>query len=219
MGAKTAKVELSMNKLSSLTRLFLSISGTIDEDVVTRLLEQVQHIQELFLDGNLSYFNLDHLVNLKRLSLSGSINENFNFEIFKNLSGQLEDITIGLSNIDGDFVKLVDSYSFPYLVEFSAKLFKIRRLKKKFLDRFPKLRHLTIAYSNIEVIEHDSFSNLEQLSLLDLSRNRIGFIEKNAFSSLKNLLAVDLSRNRLTIFDPKFIGLIESAVFSIECQN
>ena len=91
----------------------------------------------------------------------------------------------------------------------------MKRLKKEFINRLPKPRRLNITDCEIEVIDHDSFSNMQQLTSLNLSRNRIWHIEKNAFSNLKNLETLDLSDNKLTNFDPKFVGLIESTEYNI----
>ena len=96
----TSEIDLSINNLPSLRKLFLSLSGTINENILTRLLDQIPHIKELYLDGKLSYFNLDNFVNLRVLSLGGIINENFNFELFKNLCFQLECIIITFVNND-----------------------------------------------------------------------------------------------------------------------
>ena len=198
----------------------MSFSGSIDEKLVTKILEQVSNIQELYLEGYLSYFNSDSFVNLKQLSIDGDIDEKFNFELFKNLCNQLEALTISIYNIDEKTLfKLFDGYNFPYLVELTIEFFNMKRLRltKEFIDRLPKPRNrLNITDCNIEVIESDSFSNMQQLTSLDLSDNRIELIEENAFSNLKNLQKLDLTRNRLTNFDRKFIGLSESVEVKIE---
>ena len=220
MGANTAEIDLSIKNLPSLTRLYLSFSDTINEDIITRLLEQVQHVKELYLDGYISYFNLDHLVNLRMLSLSGTIDESFNFELFKNLSKQLESMHIIFKNIDEkNFIRLFDDYNFPYLVDFTIRLFNIKRFKKEFIKQFPMLRQLNITDSNIEVIENDSFSHLKQLCELNLCRNQIKRIEENTFSSLKNLQKLDLSENNLTNFDPKFLGIRKSVEVNTKNNN
>ena len=175
------------------------------------------HIQELCLYCNVSYFNLDNFVNLRVLEIGGKINEKFNFGLFKNLCNRLEKIKISILNIDEKTLfKLIHGCNFPYLVDFTIESLYLKRLKKEFLNRLPKPKRLTITDCKIEVIEHDSFSNFQQLTSLNLSQNRIGLIEKNAFSKLKNLKKLDLSKNRLTIFDPKFIGLGESVEVKIE---
>ena len=206
--SKKAEFDFSIKKLPSLTRFYLNISGTIDEAIITRLFDQLHHIQELFLEGNLSNFNLDNFDNLKKLSLIGTINESFNFELFKNLCNQLEDIIIILRNLDEKtLAKLFDCDTFPYLKKLTLMRTNIRILEKELLDRFPTIRELYISDSKIEMIESDTFSNLEQLCRLDLSGNRIHYIEGNAFSKLKNLQKLNLSHNYLTNFDLNFVGL------------
>ena len=210
-GTKTADNISMINNLPSLTKLYLNFSGQIDNDKLAIILDQVTQIKELYLEGNFSYLNLDSLVNLRMLELSGTIAENFNFELFKNLCDQLENIKIELNNIDGEtFIKLFDGYNFPYLTDFSVKYFNVKRLKKEFFNRFSTLRRLEIHNCNFEVIERDSLSNLEELCLLDLSDNQIKYIEKNVFSSLKDLQRVDLNFNNIGYLDRKFIGLRES---------
>ena len=194
----------------------MSFSGLIDEKLVTSLFKQVPNIQELYLDDYLCYFNLDSFVNLTHLSINGHINWKFNLRLFKNLCSQLEDITIRLTNIDvGILLILIDGYNFPYLVDLTIELLDINRLTKEFINRLPKPRRLNINNCEIEVIESDAFSNMQQLTSLNLSYNRIEFIEKNTFSSLKNLQTLDLRDNKLTNFDPKYVGLNESAEYNI----
>ena len=48
---------------------------------------------------------------------------------------------------------------------------------------------------NIEIIEQDAFSNLNQLDYIELSDNLLNFIETKAFSNLKNLKFQIFSRN------------------------
>ena len=72
-------------------------------------MNEIPNIQELYLIGELYYFNLDSFSNLRELLLSGTIDEensNFNFELFKN---QLETIKIILN--EKNFVKLFDGYN------------------------------------------------------------------------------------------------------------
>ena len=173
----------------------LFIYGTINENILTSLLDQLSHIHELYLAGKFSYINLDNLVNLKKLSLIGVLEESFNFELFKNLCNHLEDLNIRF-------------------YDFEEKIF-VKLFKNESVNRFPSLRRLTISECKIRVIERDWFSNLQELLFLDLSGNRIERIEENAFSNLKKLETIDLSGNNLTHIHPGFIGLIESAEYSI----
>ena len=214
LGSNAEEVHFNFKNLPSLTRLYLSIDVKIDEDIVERVVNQVPNIQELYLNGQLSYFNLDNFVNLKELLLAGSIeDENFNFELFKNLCNQLETIKILLN--EKTIVKLFDGYKFPNLLDFSIECSNIKRLNKELFSRFPSLIRLQISSCRIEIIEHDSLSNMQQLSSLDMSRNEIESIEENAFSMLKNLKTLDLSGNNLRNIDQKFTGLLESVELTI----
>ena len=96
-------------------------------------------------------------------------------------------------------MKLFVGYNFPYLQDFSIENFEIKRLKKEFLNRLPMHTFLNIRECINELIESDSFSNMQQLTSLDLSNNRIEFIEKNAYSKLNNLQTLDL-RHNLRVF-------------------
>ena len=52
-GSNTDEVDFSMRNLPSLTKFSLSIACSIDECIVTRLLEQMPYIEELCLDAYL----------------------------------------------------------------------------------------------------------------------------------------------------------------------
>ena len=216
---------ISIKNLPLLTNLSLSFPCSdknfklIDEDFIFSILNQVPHIQELHLEGKLSYFKLDNLVNLKVLSLSGRIDEEFNFELFKNLCKQLESIKISFYIDEKTLFKLFNRYKFPYLVDLTIESLNIKRLKKEFINRLSKPKRLNINECEIEIIEHDSFLNMQQLTSLNLSNNRIWHIEKNAFSNLKNLQTLDLSYNNFKKFNRNFIGLGNSVELKIEYKD
>ena len=192
--------------------LSLRVSCEIDESMITQLLDQVQHIKKLYLQGNFSYFNLDNLVNLKLLSL-----DSFNIELFKNLCNRIEVIKIILNNIDDKTLfKLFDGHNFSNLHYFAIRKYNIKRLKKEFTSKFPMVQQLVISHCNIEEIEPDAFSNLKQLYCVDLSGNKLKFIEKDTFLNLKYLHILDLSRNELTNIDTTFIGVRDSLYIIIE---
>lgn len=220
LAANSAEVDISFKNLNSLRHLYVNITCKIDENIMTGILEQVPTIEELYLHGNISYINLDRLVNLRELSIAGTIDtENFNFELLKNLCKQLEKLKIVLTNLDEKgFFKLFDACNFPYLVYFVLRFFNVKRLKKEYINRFPTLKQLYIVECSIETIETDSFSNLEQLCWLNLDRNQIEFIVENAFKPLKNLQTIDLRKNKFDLknFDPKFVGLKESVKCTID---
>lgn len=209
MGTKSTEFDFSINNLYSLINLEFYTIYTIDQEVITKLLYQVQHIEELHLNGKFSYLNLNNLINLKMLSLEGVLNTDFNFELFKNLSNQLEKIRIYfLSNIDDKTLfELFDGHIFPNLKDFSIRKCNMKKLQKEFFSHFPILKQLFIMDCNIKMIEQDSFTNLKHLNYLILKDNPLEFIEKNTFSNLKNLQTVYLSYTKLTKLDPEFLGL------------
>lgn len=114
--------------------LNIFIADGTDNEFFTSLFEQVPHIENLYLNGNFtSYFNLDHLYNLKYLSLEGTIDENFNSELFRNLCQQLEILDISFDYVDEEaFLSLFDGCIFPYLTSLSVR--KIDLLKINFFQ-------------------------------------------------------------------------------------
>lgn len=214
MGIHSVEINFfSIKNLNSLRTLGLSII-TIDQEIITRVLDQVPYIEKLVLGGNFSNFKLNNLANLRSLYINGHIKENFNVDLFKNLCNQLEVLQVKLINADKKILyKLFDGHYFPNLLSLAFRNCEnLDRLEKEFVNRFrfPILRGLFIVKCNLETVEKDSFSNLKNLEIVDLSGNKIKFIEKNTFSYLKHLKLLDLSRNKLTNLDRKFIGVRNS---------
>ena len=217
LGLNSAEIDFSIRNLNSLIILSLFIGCTIDQNILTKLLDQLKHIRQLFLVGSFSYFNLDYLVNLEVLSLYGPINESFNIELLKNLCNQIMVLKIITLKIeDKTFYKLFDGLTFPNLKAITIQNCNLKVLKKEFINRFPILRKLFILNCNLEVIEQDAFSNLKQLYCLDFSSNHIKFIEKDTFSNLNNLKILDLSLNGLTNLDAEYIGVRNSVKVFLE---
>ena len=188
----------SIRDLYSLKRLFLKVSGTINEKIKTTFLDKLTNIEKLCLIGNFSYFNLDDLVSLKMLALNGTINEDFNFELFKNLCNQLEELSITFKNdFESIGAKLFDGHCFSNVQVLSFYKCNIKTLKKEFIDQFPALLYLSIHDCNIEMIEDDAFSNIKQLTRLNLNGNPLKTLEKRIFSQLINLEKLHLGNSKL----------------------
>ena len=165
---------------------------------------------------------MDNFINLTKLTIDGNILENFNFELFKNLCNQLELLAIRFFNFnEKSFFKLFDGHHFSNLKYlYLHKCCCMKSLKNDFFfDRFPMLQHLSMDGFDIKMIEHDAFSNLEQLEFIDLSYNLLNFVGKNAFSNLKNLKSLNLSHNQLKYLDPEYIGLGNSVKIFIDNNN
>ena len=63
----------------------------------------------------------------------------------------------------------------------------VKRLNKKFIEKFPTIRHLFMCGCKIELIEDGVFSNIKQLTYLDLCNNFLKTLEKTGFSQLSSL--------------------------------
>ena len=187
---------MSLRNLNSFETLSLYISCPIDENIIRQLFDSVPHIEKLFLVGNFSHFNLDSFLNLKLLSLSGTLNESFIIELLKNLRNQLTTLNIELTNIEEKTLsKLLNDYNFPNLSTFPIMKCNLKGLKNVFFNRFGILNRLYLIDCNLEAIERDLFSNLKLLGLLFFCKNRLKSIEENTFSDLKNLETLELSGN------------------------
>ena len=88
----------SISNLYTLKCFYLKVSGTINEEILSIFLNELPNIELLCLLGNFSYFNLDNLINLQCLAFNATINEDFNFELFNNLSRQLQELSFSFKN-------------------------------------------------------------------------------------------------------------------------
>ena len=111
--------QLELTNLFALRDFSLEINTTINSEVLLKLIENLHYIEILHLSGQLSYFNLDSLSNLKKLDLNGTIMDDFNVHLFDNLCNQLEYIHIRCYNFDDKHLeKLFYGRNFPYLCTF-----------------------------------------------------------------------------------------------------
>ena len=197
MAINSLEICLSIINLSSLKCFDLSIPR-IDEKNTTHIFEQIQNIEKLYLVGELYYFNVDNLVNLKRFHIRGNICDGFNFELFKNLSNQLELLFIAFHNSDCDTIlKLINGCNFLNLQFLHIADTNIRRIEKKLVEKFPSLQHFRMINCDLEIIEDDAFSSSENLILLDLRENLLKNLYKRLFSKLVNLKYFSIRKNRL----------------------
>ena len=200
----------SFGNLYSLNELFLKTKSEINNELIAKLLELCPNIEELTLVGCFSNINLDGFVNLKRLDLWGDILDNFNFDLFKNISNQLEKLCIQFKNFDDESIsKLLYGHSFPYISYLNISNSKITRLEKKLFDGFPILHSLNI-YNNrkLKTIDKDAFLYLKNLKILDLSFNDLSELDPELFSCVSNLEKLDLNHNKLRHFDLKIMDYI-----------
>ena len=197
----SVEVYFSIRNLPSLKEFHIS-TPKIDENIISQLLLLIPNIEELLLNGNLHYFSLDDFVNLRCLCLSGTLKDDFNFELFKKLSYQLESLIfldmkqINLNFFDYEmFVKLLNGHNFLNLKTLFIDGGKIKRLEKKFIDQFPSLAYCRIINCCIETIEDKAFSNMKNLVYSDLSDNLLERIYKSYFSDQLDRLKIILKKN------------------------
>ena len=225
----------SARNLPALKHLTLE-SKKLNKSLSTQIFVHLSNIKKLEIKGIFSDINIDDLVNLEKLSISGSIDKNFNFDLLKNVCNHLKELTIINSHFDQETIsKLFYCVNFPNLFKLIMKRVSLK-LEKKLFESFPNLKSLSIIdnpmYFNTLQIDNDAFSDLTNLvcldlrknyfdtinqeyfsglinlEILDLSLNRIKCIEANTFSALKNLKKLDLSYNQLSKLNPQsFDGL------------
>lgn len=120
---------------------------------------------------------------------------------------QTEKLHLFRNNID-NITELFNDYQFPNLLELGISSSDIKRLEKKFFDKFSPIIHTLniIDNSHLNIIDADAFSNLKQLVSLDLSRNCIESLDRKLFSGLIHLESLDLHLNRIKCLDEKIFS-------------
>ena len=228
---------------------FELLENPINSDIQVKLFDQLPNVHKLTIIGHLSDFNLDNIIHLQDLSLKGSLDNDFAYDLIKNLCNQLTDLTINCSNFDDESMnKLFVDHHFPNLSKLRIMNTKITKLGSKIFSRFQQLRDLTI-YNNREIrIVYDTFSSLKQLTRLKLTENYFDSpwtkdVDKKAFSeltnleylkisgkfiikefmftNLKNLKHLDFSNTRLDMLIlPLFFGLEKLEILNLQkCQG
>ena len=203
-------LKLNINRFSMRVRNVPSLKHLVieceffNESLSKRIFENLPNIKELELNGVFSDINLNDLVNLEKLKLTGKIFDQnfyfdnlekkffsgqidynfFNFGLFENLCNQLEELSIDISNIDD---------------EMFSQLF--------YDQHFSRLKRLHIMNSEITKLEKEIFEGFPMLQYLSITGNkRLREIDTNVFSNLKNSLKnLDLRCNNLTYFDLKIL--------------
>ena len=187
------------------------VKNEINNDSCTKLFESFSNIEVLSLDGNFSNISFDSFTNLKGLLICGSLLNNFNFDLFKNICNQLEHLKIAFYNIDDEnMFKLLNGKNFPYVSKLEINNSKMTRLEKKLFDRFPMLRSLDVNSNNdLKTIDKDAFWNLKKLKYLSISNSdKLSELDSELFSRLENLEKLNLRQNKLTRFDLKIMNYI-----------
>ena len=202
--------ESSFSYMYSLRHLELHVNSEINNDMSTNLFEVFPNIEELHLRGQFSNINFDGFANLKKLKLSGNLLNSFNFDIFKNICNQLEEINIDFDNMDDIHIyQLFNGHYFSNLSNLVIRSSRITRLGNLF-DQFSMLQSLIVYQcKQLKTIDKNAFSNLKNLRKLALSFNKqLSEIDPKLFSCLVNLEELCLRKNNLRHFDLKIMDKI-----------
>lgn len=193
--------EISLKYLYALKQVDLYLHSNVN--IQTNLFEHLPNIQTFF------YCNHFMRIEFKKLPKK-HINVNnicfikdLNFDYFINhFSNQIEKLRIMYLNSE-NLTKLLSEYHYPNLLQLEIRNCDITRIEKKLFDGSqPMIQRLNIRYnSNLEIIEHDAFSNMKRLVTLDLSNNRIESLDRRIFSALNNLQVLCLHKNRIKRID------------------
>ena len=197
-----------VSNMYSLQTLCLNVRNSINIDSSIKLFEIFPNIEGLALDGQFSNINLDNFIRLKKLSLCGVLLDDFNFDLFKNIRNQLEELSISFKNMNDETIsKLFYGNCFPNIS--FLRISNIKKLEKKMLDGFPMLQSLCVCHNNeLKTIDKDTFSNMNNLKELCLSFNRLRELDPELFLGLRNLEKLKLVTNELTHFDLKILDYI-----------
>ena len=156
--------------------------------MLTKLFEICPNIEEFYLTGDFSNISFDRFFNLKRLTLCGNLLDDFNFDVFKTICYQLEELSIKFQNIDDESIaKLLCGHNFSNLLSLKVSYSKITRLEKKLFDGFPMLQSLNVSKNTeLKTIDLNAFSNLKNLKYLHLKKNQLSELDPGLFSGLAN---------------------------------
>lgn len=181
---------VSLGNLNSLLKLGIS-ADRVDLELQTKILDNCPNIEKFGLAGNNLYnFNLDSFIYLREFSLSGYINDDFNFDIFnETICKRLEKLSIGINNTNIENVnlaKLFKHHHFPNIVDLSIKFSKTDKAEKNLFDRFANLHTLYLIHG-FHITDTDIFSNLKHLVDLEMCNGFIETLNQTFFSQLTKL--------------------------------
>ena len=194
----------SFGKPNLLKDLTLKVESELNKESSIKLFEMFPNIEELYLEGRFSSLSFDSFVNLKKLSICGSILNNFNFDLLKIICSQLEYLRIELDNINNkDLSLLLNGHYFPNVKTLGIYSSKITRLEEKLFVGFPNLQSLFVNMNHaLKTIDNDAFSNLKNLKLLGISFNsKLTKLDPELFRSLVHLKKLYVGYNYLDGFD------------------
>lgn len=201
--------EISLKYLYALKQVYLHSDEIIN--IQTDLFEHLPNINYFY------YFNDSMKIEFekfkKRIDVYRiSFIKDLNFDFFiKHFSNQIEKSRIMYFNSE-NITKQLSKYHFPNLIRLEITSCDITRIEKKLFDGPQSMIQLLDINSNsdLEIIDHDAFSNMKQLVSLDLSFNNIESLDRRLFSGLINLESLKLNHNRLKSLDENIFSNLKN---------
>ena len=196
--------EISFKNLYALKELNIISYEIIN--LQTDLFDNLPNIEKLSYHNNWMEIDFENVK--KRINVA-LIKKDSNFDLIMNtFCNRIEKFNMCSMNIES-ITKLLNEYHFQNLLQLEICFCDIIRIEKKFVDVLPpSIKNLHIFRSNLQIIDHDAFSNLKQLVLLDLSVNQIKCLDERIFSDLKNVKKLNLWNNNLEVLNAEtFVGL------------
>ena len=196
---------ISLKNLKSLKNLVFDCFSETSSSLQNDLIDLLQTIEIFHFDND--SFSIDFSIVDKSLFIwfenIPNYNDDFDFEFIHHLYNRINKLVITKSDHD-TLIKLLGDQNFPNLQHLRISYCDFYRLERKMLNgSFPAIQKLTI-WSNeyLETIDHDAFSNLKHLRVLEINENYfIESLDVRLFSELVNLESVSMRRIQLKVID------------------
>ena len=176
----------------------------------------------------------EHVTRLQKLNIDGNRVTNLPSRTFKAVN-QLRELSLesnGLSSISDLAFHDIDTSDLPELRKLSFRNNKLLKVPVSAMSQLKSLEELDLSQNLIEVVDPDSFKNLQKLQLVRMiglrrlrsvrdyafselsdlreiqmhSNPQLTTIEPYAFLSSTHLIRVDFSGNALETIDPKLLS-------------
>ena len=145
----------------ALQDLALDIESDLNIDVSNEIFDTCPNILRLNLHGNFSNINFDRFLNLIKLSISGSILDGFNFDLFQNICNQLVFLKIGFNKMNNsDISRLLNGHTFSKVLDLEISTGQITSFENKQFDGFPILETFFVEKNPKQNFNDNAFREL-----------------------------------------------------------
>lgn len=147
------------------------------------------------------------LIRLKKLVLRDSQISSISVGAFKNLK-TLEVLLLSGNKITQVLPKTLSDVTVKTL---DLSFNKINNIAKHAFSN--NLILLNLKKNELQILEDETFSNLQSLEMLILSKNKFQRLNKNTFKGLSNLSKLDLSKNQIETIEPDTFSSLHELMF------